>query len=437
LSAIVDLDASRASRAEAQLVLGSARTAGGDGLGARNAFVAAANLGEALGDGRLVAHAALGAMQGGRGVSGWTPGPVNVDLLQRALALVDPGDVALRIRLLGALADTVTGPRDWTRRQELAREALAIASTSDDPDVVAAALGPTRVVAWRPAQAAERRRAADRVLALPVDDDRDRALVRADALLARAFDSIVLGERAAAEQALADLRSVADRHIRPLWEADLLTAGLAAADGRFDDARRIAIGAAERWGPGHPDAQRALNEQIGLIATLEGGIAGLVASDLAGEVTALPNNATYRCAYPLVLAFQGRVDAAAAALDHIAADGYASVPEHTNWGFAMAVLAEAAAMVGSTERLREVRSLLQPAAGTFVLLHGPSMLWGPADRAMGLLSARLGEWQRAELELRRALELAEQFPAAVWIERGVTELRALERRAAKAARPHA
>jgi DNA-binding SARP family transcriptional activator len=430
LAAVVELDASRASRGEALLVLGSALAAGGDGLGARAAFVAAADVGEALGDGRLAAHAALGAMRGGRGVSSWTPGPENVELLDRALAVVDPQDAPLRIRLLGALADTVTGPRDWTRRQDLARQALAIAATSTDPDVVAAALGPTRVVAWRPEQAGERRRFADRVLVTGDADDHDRVLARADALLARACDSIVLGERQAAEQALAGIYAIADRHIRPSWEADLVAAGLAAADGRFDEARRVAVGAADRWGPGHPDARRALTEQLGLIATLDGGVAALVASELAGEVAALPDNATYRCAYPLVLAFQGRVEAAAAALDRIAAAGYEEVPEHINWGFAMAVLAEAAAMVGSPDRLRELHSMLEPSAGTFVLLHGPSMLWGAVDRVLGLMSARLSEWERAEAELRHALDMAEQFPTRVWVERGTGELQAVRRRAA-------
>ncbi len=429
LTAGLELDAGGTTRASALLTLGHAYAARGDGLAALGQYVGAVDVAERFGDGHTVALAALGAMNGGRGVSTWAPGATHVELLRRALAAVDPADAATRIQLLGALSDSMTGPSGWDRRQDLARQALDIAADSSAPEVAAAALGAARVVAWRPEDAARRRDAADRVIAALDDrDDDEAAVLRADALLARASDSIVLVDRAAAERALAEVHRVAGRHIRPAWEADLIAAGLATADGDFDFARRLATGAADRWGPGHPDARRALMEQLGLIGTLADGVDSLVASDLGREVAALPDNPTYRCAYPLMLAFQRRATEAAAALDGIAADGYAELPQHTNWGFAVAVLAEAAARVGSTERLRELREMLEPSAGTFVLLHGPSMVWGATDRVLGLMSARLGEFDRAEAELGRALAIAESFPAAAWIDRGVSDLRFVERR---------
>ncbi len=208
--------------------------------------------------------------------------------------------------------------------------------------MITAALAAERIAAWRPEQAGDRLRAADRVLSV-LHASGAPAELRIEALIARANDSIVLGDRRAAERAIAEVRQLAEgRWTRSLWETELFEVGLAAADARFGEARELAVAAARRWGPHHPDARRALVEQLGLIAAFDGDGHHLPDPELAHEVIAHTDIGAYRAAVPLVLAQSGQLDDAARELSQIAADDYSVVPEHTNWAFSMAMLVEAA-----------------------------------------------------------------------------------------------
>ena len=148
-------------RTEVLLALGDARQRSGDAASADRCFVAAAAEARALGDGGLLARAALGAA--GLTV---TVGPVRGEvrtLLEEALAAVEP-DSPLRPRLLSRLAIESYYARPATLRERLSEEALGDGRRLGGRALLEA-LGARHVALWSPAHAEERLRIADELVA--------------------------------------------------------------------------------------------------------------------------------------------------------------------------------------------------------------------------------------------------------------------------------
>ncbi len=410
------------TRCELCLLLGTAFQQQGDGVESRRSFLEAARLASVLGDNRSLAEAALGVNVGGRGVSSWQADPVRVELLEDALAQTGPDAPALFVRLMAALSETITSTDGWTRRQRLADQAMAVAADSTASDVIVAGLDASRIAWWRPNQAHERLRYADRVFELV--DGRDNATAL-QATLLRVVDLVVLGDRIAADAARAAAWPIARalRQVRYLWELHLWEASFALNEGRLDEVETLAMQAAALWSSDdQPDAQRALQEQLGLMMLLAGDASLVVPGLEEGQELYGSAAVTYRCALPYALVLEGRPDEASDLLEQHAADEFRGLPQHSSWLFAVAILGEAASVIGSTDSVEQLRRLLRPHIGLMVVLQGPNVIWGCVDHHLGALASRAGDHEEALPHLRRALAQHRAFGARPWEARTMVSL---------------
>jgi tetratricopeptide (TPR) repeat protein len=419
----LELDSSDAARCRVLLIQGAALQRRGDATEAHAAFQEAASLARSLATGVEFADAALGLVVGGRGVSTWITDDIRRSLLKEALDRLGPEQPILRIRLLGAAAEALYGPEHWDRRHTLAEEAVELARSLGDAASLGAALEANRVALWGPGNTVRRLEATNAVMELAVRLDDDALKLRA--CIGRLYDLVELSDREDVDTELARGHDLAAELRQPKfsWELALMDAMLAYAEGRRTDAERLAGAAEEIWGVDEaPDAHRARLEQVALMAFAMGEI-DIAAADSVGDVVAQhPELGAYVCAYPFVLASVGRNDEAQRRLDAIAVNDYADVPQHSSWMFAVALLSEAAAKVGSQERATELMQLLAPYAGRLVFLEGPHMLWGSVDHQLGILSIVLGRTDEAIACLESAVEIEERFGSPSFAERSRLEL---------------
>lgn len=410
----LDLDPSDRSRLDALLLLGLTLAQQGEGSESSAVFVRASALARALNDPRALATAAIGLTTPGRGVTTWVAEPARDAMLQSALRALGDHEDALRVKLLGALSDAIVDPGSWEQRQRLAEEAVEIAARSTEPAAIIASLGASRVAWWRPDQTELRLAAAERVLAVATAQGDDEAA--AAAALARVADLVVIGDRERVHDALATARRIVERvdMVRFHWALQLIEAGQALSDGHLAEADAAATRAFTVWGThDQPDARRAFEEQAGF-GILAANDVALLTSSLDTYLEAINRAAAYRCLLPCLLVAVGRTDQARTEIERIAAEDYRTVPAHSSWLFALATLADAAAVTGPAAVVAHLRAELVPHGGRMVHLEGPSITWGCVDHRLGVLAFAAGDLDAATPLLRSALAQHTSFGARPW-----------------------
>ena len=231
-----DLDERDPRRAEVLLALGDARPRSGDAPPAGERFREAAGAARALGDGELLARAALGAAglavsvgpvrDGGPGAARGGAGRRGRGLAAAAAAARAAGDRALlRAAGRGARAPQRRGP---------GRRARAPAGAA-----LLEALGARHVALWSPAHTEERLAIADELVAAArAAGDREAELQGVNWRVADLFE---LGDRDALTAAIAEHERLAGELRLPsfAWYGPLWRADAGAARGRLDEARRL------------------------------------------------------------------------------------------------------------------------------------------------------------------------------------------------------
>ena len=122
------------------LHLGEARVAAGDWPGAREAYEQAAALARRDGDAEGLARAALGLGAGLGGFEVQLLDPLQIDLLEEALAALGPDPSAMRAWVLARLSVALSLVADEQRRQALSEEAVSAARTVGDQRALGYAL---------------------------------------------------------------------------------------------------------------------------------------------------------------------------------------------------------------------------------------------------------------------------------------------------------
>jgi tetratricopeptide (TPR) repeat protein len=230
---------------------------------------------------------------------------------------------------------------------------------------------------------------ADRVLRLPAAHVPDEHLILAQVY--RHADLVQLNDRPAADDALTAAEALVDRYPDPYWRWATGTwrAVAAIADGRLDDAERLAGEAAQRL-PGVFEARACLavtTVNVRLYQRRAGEVLGL----LAAAADAYPEIPCYRAVLALCASEADDEATAAEAYGGFAASGFA-VPRDTNRLLTLAVLAHVAADLGDRRGGEVLQPLLAPHLGETVVLDcygGGGATWGPVSHALARL-ARLG-----------------------------------------------
>jgi DNA-binding CsgD family transcriptional regulator len=399
-------------RCELLLAVGEARMAASDVPAGRAAYRQAGELGRRVGAPEVLARAGLGL---GLEFTMGIVDPVEVELLEEALAALGEADSRLRARVLARLARALLFTPQIERRLALSEEAVALARRLGDPATLAAVLYDRHQAIWgaEGAEAAGERLAmatevvglaellGDHAMAL-----RGRALRRADLLelgdLA-GFDT----ELAAAERITLELRQ-----LRYRWQLPLTRATRAMLVGHFAEAEELA---AEGLAIGRRAGDQAVElYHAGFIVGLrlmQGRIGELVEllPDLA---TRFPAASWYRAALAAALAEAGHADQARAEVARLAADDLAAVGRDPAWNWSLGLLALACHHLDNAELAGKLHGLLEPyadrniASGRFVVLS-----IGPAGYFLGLLDLTLGQPEEAVRHFQQAAALAGRMQA--------------------------
>ncbi len=240
------------TRFELLRLLAEVRIVAGDDTRGKEAAREAAELARSLRDPELLARAALTY---GLSYSVGTTDHVLVQLLEEASAALPPGDLALRARLLARLAAALTPSRDMGPPIARAREAIAMASRIESDDrarleVTHAALSALNL--FIPPQ----ERIAYSRLVLSLAERYDEPLLALRAQQRLTFDHFELGDptgvdlhHQAYDRLVERVRLPRARWMSSAFRAmrALLHGQFAAHDEAFEDARRLADDAGDRF----------------------------------------------------------------------------------------------------------------------------------------------------------------------------------------------
>ncbi|MEA2281728.1 MAG: hypothetical protein QOK21_2335 [Solirubrobacteraceae bacterium] len=399
-----------AARAETQLELGTASHRAGRALDALAAFSETAAIARELGDGELLARAAIGYED-----ACWRPGldEGGAERLEEATAALGDGNPALRVRLLSGLARAL-GYRGEHERAALVRtNAVAMARGLGDRAGLAATL--VRAYWSRGTSSLEE------ILAM-LTEGRDLGAelgdteVLAEAMAWRVPLFVALRDLDAARREVAALLATAERTAQPfmLHIAEHYGSAMALCDGRLAEAEARAVRSheASRLLSGR-DAAGVHGIQMFGIRREQGRLAELapVIRILAAEPE---RDGPWRPGLASVLVELGMEREARRELARVAADGLGRFRESL-WLAALTYLTDACAALDDEPMAALLYAELAPLSGENVMIGHLVACHGAADRYLGMLARTLGEWDLAAEHFERAMALNRRMGAATWV----------------------
>ncbi len=399
------------------LGLGEAQIRAGMRDSAREAFRRAAGIAGRLDEPERLAGVALEVAPGFFAIETGIYDEFIVTLLEDALAALPPGDSPLRAQLLGRLAMALYWSDSVPRREELIREATAIAERQGDPATGAYVMQARVVALWSPDSFEARA-----VESTEVIQKAEEAGVQELSLIGRVFRIATLLE--AAEREAFDretdtfCRLVDDpRHVSTQWYASLFRAVRATIEGEFDDAERFANEFLAK-GMRFRDTN-VIHSYCALIATVRWhqGRSHEVIEGLSELSSRYPAVVGWRCCLALYLAENGYREKAMRELRFAARDRLSAIPRDMNWLLSMALLAETCGVLADAGWSALVYRQLKPYAGRLVVLGYGVSAWGSVSRSLGILATTMSRWAEAEAHFRAALAQETRSRIQPWVAR--------------------
>jgi DNA-binding CsgD family transcriptional regulator len=398
-------------RARTQLELGTARFRAGRSDDAMAAFRAAAQIARDLGDGHMLASAAVGFEE-----ACWRPGITDegaVELLQEASLALDDGDSELRVMLLAGLGRAHAFAGGYAASAAARERATAMARRLDDRLGLATVLMRSY---WSRGDASLQETLDRLSEACALAEGLGEDGLQVEAMAWRVATLVALGELDAAGRELAALHAMAVRLRQPftLHVAEHYASMLALCAGRLAAAEAAAERSHEwsRLLTGR-DASGVHGIQMFGIRREQGRLAELAPAMrlLAGDRAA---SGAWRPGLAVLLAELGMEDEARRELEQVRREGLDAL-RASLWVGSLAYLADACAIVGDEDLAALVYPELAPLAGCPVVVGHGVACYGAADRHLGLLAATLGDHDRAVEHFERALAVNRGMGAATWV----------------------
>ena len=350
-------------RCELLLRLGDAQWRAGDVPAGRQSFETATDLARRLGDGELLARAALGyvtALGGFLLYARFEVGATGAGLLEEAAAALPEGDSALRARVLARLAvEMYSASVPVERRVAVSEEAIAMARRLGDSEILVGALHARHWALATPEKVQERlAHTEEMLLAAEQATNREMQFLAHNA---RFHCFLELCDRRAVDQEVEAMAQAADFIRQPFftWHVLCLRTVRAILDGHLDEAERLAAEALALAELRHGEYPAYVFHyaQMFAIRWAQGRLAEVWdAGDSHGD--RFPWIPRWRDA--LGAAELSDAEAARAELDRHSARDFADLPRDGLWILHVCALAEAAALVGDRERGAKLYELLAP-----------------------------------------------------------------------------
>jgi eukaryotic-like serine/threonine-protein kinase len=405
-------ESTRERRCDLLLSLGDARWRAGDTRAARTSFEEAADLARRLGDGEMLARAALGYVVGLGGFllfARFEAGVTGAGLLEEALAALPETDSPLRAGVLARLAIEIYHSSDVERRVQLSSEAVEMSRRLGDSEALVTALHARHWALGSPEMIAERIENTREMLAMAAETGNQELAFLAHNSRFHCFLELCDGPAIDAE--IAAIVYLAERIHQPFyrWHGVCLQVIRAVLDGRFDDAERLGQDALHIARLRHSEYAAYVYEYAQLIAIYWArGVLG----DHTAEVAEHSNRYLWipRWRDVLAAAEGGDRNAAASEIERQAARGFEDLERDGFWLLRVCSLADACVTVGDERRARRIYELLQPFwdRNATALTQLP---FGPVALRLAKLAALLGRWDEAEAYFESALERCELLGA--------------------------
>ncbi len=400
-----------AGRAEAQLALGTACFRAGDTAGALAAFREAAGIARSLGDGELLARAAIGFED-----ACWRPGISDagaLELLEEASAALEPVDSPLRVQLLAGVARALDFRGGQVRATAVRTSAIEMARRIGDRHGLATALMRSY---WSRGVTSLGEILAMLTEAVELAAELGDLEKQAEAMEWRVAALLALGEIDTAASELTAARELASRTRQPftLHVAEHYSSAVALLQGRLAEAEQAAERSREagRLLTGR-DASGVYGLQMFNIRREQGRL-----DELAPVVRILAarggGGGAWRPGFAVLLAELGMADEARRELARLRAHGLEPF-RTTLWLGSLIYLADACSAVADAETAALVYPELAPFAGVNVMVGHGVALHGSADRYLGMLAVELGERERAAAHFEAALVLNRRMGAWTWL----------------------
>jgi DNA-binding CsgD family transcriptional regulator/tetratricopeptide (TPR) repeat protein len=402
---------SPAKRAEVFLELGTASHRAGDAVDALAAFKETAGIARELGNGELLARAAIGYEE-----ACWRPGIADrgaVELLEEATTALADDNLELRAGLLSGLARGLVFQGEHERGAIVRTNAVALARRLDDPVPLATVLVRSY---WSRGTSSLDEILAMLTEAVDLGEELGDTEILAEAMAWRVPTFVALGDLDAARLEVSAVLRTAEQTAQPfmLHVAEHYGSSIALCDGHLDEAEARARHSHE-WSRllSGSDAAGVYGIQMFNIRREQGRLAELapIIRILAGDAD---RSGPWRPGLVSVLVELGMDAEARRELARVVDDGLDPFRESL-WLAALVYLTDACSALGDEAAAAIVYPELEPLAGTNVMIGHLVACHGAADRYLGMLAATLGESERAEEHFERAMELNRRMGAVTWL----------------------
>jgi class 3 adenylate cyclase len=383
------------------LALGVAHTSASCVADARDAFQRAAGSARARDDAEALSNATLGLSALGEA------GRIDeelIALIEEALEAIGDRDQGRRAALLSALGQELYWVDPQERSRPVIEEAIEIARRIGDDRVLARALHRAVFLPIGPNAGEERLAIADEMIELGRRLDDRETLMLGHAYRVREF--LERGDLPSLDRELEAYARLAEQLRMPHheWHTPALRAMRAIIDGDLEQAERLA----EEARAGGERAEQALAAQfygVQLISLrrLQGR-----AEELLPTIRSLseryPQIPAWRTARASLAALSGDREEAVLELERLSADRFAAIPRDINRLPAMALMGEAAALVGDEQLAAALYDELAPYDGHILVIGRAASSNGPVSRVLGLLAWAQRRLEQAEAHLESAVE---------------------------------
>ncbi|HEY5883001.1 MAG TPA: AAA family ATPase [Nakamurella sp.] len=390
-------------RGDLWCALGDADLAAGDTIGARRAFLAAADIARRTGHPDLLARAALGVTGGVTSLEVDLTVPDRTDLLEGALDALPDVDSFLLCAVLARLSIALSFTDVEDRRRRLARDSVAMARRLDDPRALAMALAAHCDALAGPDHAGERRRVAGDI----VDCGRrlrDR-VIELLGLRLRLVACAEAGDWVAVDADIGRSASLIDVIPQPglLWYVPLWRGTRRAMLGDLAGVREQAALLRERVDrSGSTNARMLEGTQEFVRAVLDGTPACALPILQEFEKRWPGIESAIEASQTLLCALTGEQPTARVRLaEHLRQDRV----RDSEWLPETVQMAMTAVTLGDVPAAETLYELLKPCAGLFAVEGILAGTWGCVDAQLARLALVLGRPDDARAHFARALEL--------------------------------
>jgi DNA-binding CsgD family transcriptional regulator len=337
-------------------------------------------------------------------------GTFSVGMITEVLALVDPDDTELRMRLRASLVQALhlAGRLDEARR--LGDELLSEAKAQNDPELLLTVMKSFVMsqLYLEPANIID----SNHELCRLAEDIGDLwtlcwstgNIIRGHLMLGQVIDAKAVLER--------QRRAAAVGHYDLFrYQVVAFDAVIALIDGRFADAERCANEANELFSHQTEFGAGVYGLQMYALRREQGRLAEV--APILRAVAAAPDQTVWRPGLAALYADMGMLADARRELDALGQDNFAAIDRDSVWPASLTFVAEVCSTLHDTTYAETLYRELDAFQG-LTMMVGYTACFGPADRLRGTLAAVLGRRNDAEAHFRSALEQADRSRSPVW-----------------------